>query len=376
MRVETRRFLRRLILAILPGVLYVAIMTGVPMWVGELSSLRDVVRRQQDGSVRLFGRAYSDNSFVYKHQYLQARPASVVAIGSSRILGLGFPGSTPSCFYNAGTVAQYSTAATAFLESLDKTSQPDLVILSMDHHWFNQDADARRPFSESTTSEDRSGLYRGLNISRLFLADVLAGKIDWRRIAQREDPISKQRAMGLNAIINGNGFLPDGNYQYGRLQQQPIAVDVRIREAMESYRGAEAQFLPGRSLSRKGMRDLATFLDAARAREIRVVGLLPPFMPTIHATLLADPRYAYLEGLPDTLAALFEQKGETFVDFSNPAFFGESDEGMNDGIHASTPLMARLREELLVRSPVLASTIATCALTKSAASTPNVPSMR
>ncbi len=360
MRAETRRFWIRLVLAVLPGIAYVVILTGVPMWAGELSSLDTVVRRQQDGSVRLFGRAYSDNVAAYKHNYLEARRASVVAIGSSRILLLRFPDNGPSCFYNAGSVAQYSTAATAFLQSLSGKARPDLVILSMDHHWFNQSADARRAIPEKTSAEDRPGLYRGLNISRLFLADILAGKIDWGRIATRQDPISGQRSMGLNAIINGNGFLPNGSYQYGWHMKHPVPLNVRIREAMDSYRGGEAQYLPGQNLSQKGMHDLEVFLDSAHARGIRVVGILPPFMPTIHSMLAADPNYGYLRGLPDTLAALFKKKGETFVDFSNPESIGGSDESMNDGIHAAIPLMSRVREELLVRSPALARTLTRC----------------
>lgn len=370
MSADTRRFLTRLFIALLPPLVYVAIFTGAPMWVGELSSLADVVRAQQQGKVRLFGRAYSDHVFAYKQRYLERQRARIVAIGSSRILELKFPGEDAGCFYNAGSVAQYSTEATAFLKSLPTNSLPAVVILAMDHHWFNASADSRRPFGtpDRTVTEDRPGLYRGLNVSRLFLSDVLTGKIRWTMVARRQDPISHQRAMGLNAVINGNGFLPDGSYQYGTAHNKPIPVERRVSDAMASYRGAEAQFLRGTVLSQKGMRDLTEFISVAHSRGVRVIGILPPFMPTVYAALAADSRYGYLRGLPEAVQSLFEQNGELFLDFSNPALIGGADSSMYDGIHATPSLMSRIRDDLLARSPELAGSIRSCGMSKTFAS--------
>ena len=68
-----------------------------------------------------------------------------------------------------------------------------------------------------------AGKRRALNLGRYVFRDLVSGKIPPSALMLRRDPVYGGHAIGMNAIVHGNGFRIDGSWQYGDLLARPPA---------------------------------------------------------------------------------------------------------------------------------------------------------
>ena len=106
---------------------------------GELASIDSVIRKQErDNKLIFYSMELADGTPYYKFQSVLARKPEVLVMGSSRVLQFReqFFDKT-SKFYNAGGPFGTVRHFRIFLESIPQELLPELVVVGLDHHYFN-----------------------------------------------------------------------------------------------------------------------------------------------------------------------------------------------------------------------------------------------
>lgn len=353
---QVRASLTRLGLFLLPPLLLLLLPLYVLWRSGELLSLypeRALAAQARAPAQLLFGPAYSNCAKRYKLLGARAAGAQVLVLGSSRSMhfraGL-FPQRVT--FYNAGGGASRVGHLRAFLEALPRDTQPKLMIVGLDQWWFNArtEADPEPPFAAQVARCDNLlNLVQGS--WRPVYADLASGKFGLGRL-------SASAGIGLNAVVNGNGFRNDGSYVYGRFMahpEDPASIDdFHYRETFRRIRAGTGRFSGAAEPDPALVRELGRFLDEARRRGIHVVAFLPPFPGPVHAAMDASGRYSYMDRLAALLAPQFAPD-QVLVDLSNLGPLGVGEDGFIDGVHAAEHAHARMLQAMLLADPALAA---------------------
>lgn len=331
-----KTFFLKLVLFLVPVMLYLPLAAWVSRDSGELVSLRDVAVLQMQSDPVLFGRAYRDNWFTYKVMATNIRKPDVLVLGSSRVMQFRalFFSVKPDVFYNAGGGSNNIYQMFTFLQNIDKDALPKLLIISLDQEWFNPKwpgIDDAIQYDE----ENRFDITHMLRVMNSILADVVSGKIERGDITSQVDPIHHQHAVGLNAVVNGSGFRNDGSYQYGHLLLAPLTTAENMAEAIERVAAGRMRFEPSDKVDDNALQELEWLLRFCQSNGIAVVGFSPPYAPIVHQAMLDKGGYEYI---PRSIAAfgdLFSRYGFKYFDFTNIAALGITDDDMIDGFHAS-----------------------------------------
>lgn len=327
---------------------------------GELSSLDSVVRRQvHETRTVLFGEAYEDRKAALKYAHRLAGTPPVVALGNSRVMQFrsGFF-VRPSYFYNAGGLAGHIPDFRAWFAKIPADHQPAILLIGLEHSYFNAnwhayDGDNRAAEAEiAELLAPVSPFDRFEQHWRNALLDVRNGKVSLPRLADRSQ---RENRIGLNAIMNGNGFRNDGSYRYGQILANPAnsnLADFQFRESLQRIEKGSGRFAHGQKANEPAVAELAKFLALCQQRGIHVIGFLPPYAPTIYDAL-KRPQTSYLFTLESILRPLFDRHGFSFADFSDPRVVGSSDQEMLDGNHGSEKTYLRLLLEMGARDAQL-----------------------
>jgi hypothetical protein len=190
-------------------------------------------------------------------------------------------------------------------------------------------------------------------MANIFLSDLVEGKINVARLLEHQDPVYRVPAIGLNATLRGYGFRNDGSFQYGESILNPETTSTRLSEAYQRIENNIGQFVGGNQLSEASLNELREFLEDCRAWNIEVIGISPPFAPSIIRTMLADGRHTYLEKQIEVIAGLFEAAEFSYYDFTDPSQLGATDEDMLDGFHGSEKVMLEIYLMILEDQPSL-----------------------
>lgn len=349
------RLLTRLGLAALPPLLIVGAAAAVWERTGEFATAADVVRAQTSGRAVLFGQVYSNRTRAYKWQATQAHRASVLALGSSRVLQFRAEAFS-SPFFNAGGTVDCLDDLGVFLFSLPAEARPRHLVLGLDQWWFNgaYEAPGCRAF---TPVED--GLARTFVASWLYTwSDFLAGKFSLRDLASPAP--GPDEPVGLNAWLNRNGFRRDGSYYYGGVVADPgnplKNADIGFHGTLARIRAGAARFTPGQTVDLGRLSALRRFLRRCRQLGIRVTAFLPPFPHAVIREMDAfRDRYHYMADLPSLLAQVSRDEGVSFADMTDLKALGFSDEEAIDGYHCSEKAYLAILLRLAEGDPALAA---------------------
>lgn len=327
---------------------------GLAVAAGEVASLRSVAERQMREPL-LYGRSYRDDYFAFKLIATRLRSPRILALGSSRVMQFRSEmfGADASGFYNAGGSASTMREALEFVRQL-KPPYPQLIIFGIDQSWLPQAAQFEHAKLDVVTS-DGTDVARSVRLSHLVLKDWYAGKIPVRRVLARRDPYDGQPAMGVNAIAWGNGFRPDGSYQYGNYRREWPPVAKRLEEGQRRLQNHVVPMNAGQSIDPAALQQLSDLLDECAQRNIEVVGFSTPFAPTMLDAMRADPALAYMKDVGPALKARFDAAGRHYEDWTDIRPLGMTDADMIDYFHPSERVIARiwdaLKSKLTKRTP-------------------------
>jgi hypothetical protein len=346
------RFWFRLSLFMLPFAAAFTLLTGFLLYTGESLPLPLVARAQMGDTPTLYRPRFGNRDLQFKLLSAELRRPEIIALGSSHVLQIrsNFFDRSPQAFYNAGAPAWQLEHLAAFLERLQHT--PDLIILGIDHPWFN---DAYEGDPSAPSLEPTSDFETIFAVNRTFMQILFSGeRIDAASMLARRDPGDGQDALGLRAIRDGHGFRNDGSEQYGDfLVARHLYPENERARHFSLMQNGEQMYARGAVVSESALAAYADLLDAAQARGIDVIGFLSPFAPTLYEAMLAGGEHTYLLELPGRLAALHAERGFAFFDFTDPSLLHATDGDFFDGWHASERIFLRLYLHMLETHPDL-----------------------
>jgi len=340
-----RSFLLRLAALLAPFAIVLAFPFAVMWRAGEFMPLDEVARLQARDAGSIYGPAYSNSWRYLKRVAFTVRRPTVAAIGTSRVMQLRAAGFRhPESFYNAGGAVYEPEDFNRFLDSLDRAAQPRILLVGLDQNFFNERW--QYPPELLSSFEGNRFLVEAKAFQRnwkLVYSDVFHHKISLRALSQYGH--DRQR-VGLGAMMDRGAFRHDGSFYYmreiGAALRGEAPPHVRFAPQLAAIDAGREQFTWGATVSPASIASLQSFLDACQARGIHVVGFLPPFAHEVYARMHGSPHYRYLDRIEPTIKPLFTARGFTFVDCSDLAALGGTDDETIDGFHGSEMAYVRV----------------------------------
>ncbi|TWW12143.1 hypothetical protein E3A20_03570 [Planctomyces bekefii] len=327
---------------------------------GEFAPVESVVERQLESHPLLFGTAYGEEKFRYKLLATQARRAEVLALGTSRVMtfrDVFF--SRPQSFFNAGGGVTALGEFAGFLELLPANAVPKVVIVGLDHWYFNSrwKVDPRTLADYSTKLEPTAIFFEKW---KTVLSDLFV----YRKYSVQKlfEGVHSFDAVGLAAKVKRDGYLNDGSRYYGNIafnyDDPSVNFDIGFKDTLSRISLDASRFEWGDSVDEGALQTLRKFVHTARGMGVRVVSILPPFAPKVWRAMRESGRYSYIDRLPDVLSRFCQSEDCEFYDFSDGATFGSFDDEFVDGFHGGEKTMGRLLRVMAARESTLASYLA------------------
>lgn len=297
-----------------------------------------ILVKQYSKNNSLAGLAYSYPIKAYKLNGVKQVKPQVLILGSSRVMQIRQYFFKPGCtFYNAGGFTASITDLDCFLNNLPAGYNPRMLVVGIDQYWFNANTSSFDAVTDCNIVNDSSALY-SLFKYRFFeiYRDIYNGKIKLAKLFNNNN-------IGLNGMMNNEGFRQDGSYRYGKiLANHENDVDYGFKDTYKRIKDGNSRFEYGTDVSEKALQALDAFLGDCSRRNIHVVGYLPPYAHAIIDTMMKiGSNYAYIKKLQAALKPLFYKYKFTLNDYTDVATTGAGPGEYIDGFHASEKAMLR-----------------------------------
>lgn len=344
------RFLRHLLLMVL-----MLSLTFLPIFTsGEMGHIDYVIRRQytKDNNI-LFGLGYTDRNRYYKTQCTIIRNPKVLALGSSRVMQIRDEFfENPQNFYNAGGAANYPLEMQCFLEQMPKDNKIELIIISLDQWIFNVNYTGKLSEPDVATFIDPS-LNETLdfkNAMEQIIDDYIEQKLSIFQL------LIHNNRIGVNAKVNGNGFLKDGSYYYGkRFSQKNDPDESYFSDTFQRIEDGNARFEYGEEINQETIEQMEIFLAYCKANGIKVIAFEPPFAASVVEKLeVKGDQYQYMDEIPSKMSNIFEKYQFEFYDYSDVTNLGcGADSFFVDGFHGSEVVYIKMFQDMIQQGSCL-----------------------
>lgn len=349
-----KKFLAIVALFLAPVLLVVGLFAGAVYASGEWRTEQEIAERVLAGEPAFLGLAYRDNTRYYKHLVAGGKAADLLVLGTSRSMQLHGEFFSGPSFYNAGGGANYVHEYRFFLEQLPPEALPGTLVLVLDQYFFEEGWSA----VEALPALDY-GHYSfdaGAALTR-SLQDWAGGKYSLLA-ALAPAP----NTYGMAAVGRGSGFYADGSYSYGRLMDHPEeGTDLGFHDSFDRIARGVNRFEWAAEVYGPSLAEMDRLLEFCAGHGIRVVGVLPPYAPSVYQRMAESGNYGYLAALPAALTARFAPYGFEMFDFTFMP--NTADAEYIDGYHGGDRVYARLALELAGQSELLAGRLDTEYLT-------------
>ena len=340
-----KRFLKILLVFLLPIVLLYGLFAGVLYSTRELATLDTVVTATVQGELVLYGTAHHENFAAYKLRVTRQLAPRLLVLGTSRSMQLRSDFFSEPSFYNAGGAVRTMADYEDFLRNLPKSALPDTLLVVLDQNMFNTTWRESSPADPQTYGD----------LPEDSFTTLLRTGFDYgnHKFSIVQNLMPRAGIYGLAAAAKGMGFAADGSYRYGAVALQNI--DDPEKNFATTYRDinfGELRFAPGTAPDETALAQLDSLLAFCNEAGIHVVGFLPPFPPSVNAKMQASGQYGYLNGLYGAIAPRFAAVGGEFYDFTQ--LQNTTDNEYIDGFHGGDRVYAKLVLTLAEKSPLLA----------------------
>lgn len=338
-----RRFLKIIALFLVPVALVYALFTAVLWRSGELTPTQAVVEKTLAGEVRVFGLAYREEGRPYKQKMAGEKAARLLVLGTSRSMQFRGGFFETDSFYNAGGALPFLPQGLNFLSRMPEESLPDQLLLVLDQYFYNETwatIDEKRDTEAYLFETD----LKPFTTLRRVMAGAADGKYSVWQVLQ-----TPQDAIGMSAAARGAGFYADGSYTYGTAVLHPEkSDDAGFQDTLARIAQNTNRFEYGDTVSGYNYAETEKLLQFCAAHEIEVTAIIPPYAPTVWATMRDSGNYTYIEKLLPTLAPLFAQYGYEIFDYTD---LPETTDAMYiDGFHGSDRVYALICAKLAEES--------------------------
>lgn len=340
-----KKYILKLLLFSLPIILIICPSLLVLYMAGEIDGESDYVMPLQKN--QLIGLAYTDIREAYKFKMTDSiLQPEIIALGSSRIMQVKSDFiSNDYHFYNAGGAVNNIYQYQLFLKELSYT--PKLLIISIDQFLFNPNYQNQTAiFNPKCYEFPEHNLAYLLNS---FIRDFYIGKIDFNKILQ-----NKNRNIGLNAIINENGYKYDGTHQEKNLINNPLAEDYNFKDTFQRIAQGNRRFEYREHADTTMVGIIDLFLNECDKKGIAVVAIIPPFAPAVLQIMNDTGKYAYLYEIYDILIPCFNNHKHCYLyDYTDITAMNVYNYDFIDGFHGSEVIYCMLIRDILSQTPFL-----------------------
>lgn len=312
---------------------------------GELDGEKDYVTPLDEK--RLIGLAYTDIREAYKYKMTDSifRP-DIIALGSSRIMQVkrAFINENYS-FYNAGGAINNIFQFQHFLESLHYT--PKMLLINIDQFYFNPDYQ-----NQATTFRTDAYQFPKHDLPMVvstFLEDLWKGKVEFRKVLHNE-----KRHIGLNAIINENGYAQDGTHLEKNLINNPNGEDYNFKDTFSRIDQGNRRFEYREHADSSLSVVIDRFLTECEMRKIIVIALIPPFAPAVYKKMADTGKYTYMQEVYGIMEPCFTRHQDCYLfDFTDITAMGAHNHDFIDGFHGSEVIYNMLIRKIIKDVPHL-----------------------
>ena len=329
-----KHFLFKLFLYAIPALLILMF----PVWIlyksCELISLDDMCKVFSWGG--LVGSGYSDCTPQFKSRMAKKLKPDILVLGSSRCLQISHDWFNERySFYNAGGSIAKISDCMPFLKFVDY--KPVLLILNLDQFFFRGES-----LDLSFSPQNYSYHYApfevlSINLKKVYI-DMYNGKI-------QIDSLYHTNNIGMNAIMNHNGFRADGTYYYGGAYNNPVSSqDYQFKDTYRRINQGTHRFEYSCKVNACAVQELKRLLRYCSDRNIDIIFFIPPFAPSVWNRMMSlGDNYLYMSKLPDVLKPMFDEFHirNLFV-FNTGADVGSGDNEFIDGFHGSDKTYLRM----------------------------------
>lgn len=357
-----KKFLSCVALFLAPVLLFVSLFGYIVYASGEWRSEEEIVQRVLSGEPAFLGLAYRDNTRYYKHLVASGKKADLLVLGTSRSMQFHSEFFNTDSFYNAGGAAAYVHEFQFFLENLPEDALPDTLLIVLDQYffeegWSNVLALPELDYSHYTFDAGIAvpEAIRGWANGKYSLLDALK---------------PHENMYGMAAVGRGSGFYADGSYSYGKLMDHPEdGTDVGFHDSFDRITHGINRFEYADTVYQPSLDTIASLLEWCHAHNIQVVGIIPPYAPSVYNRMMETGRYGYINQMPQALGEMFEPYGYELFDFSYMP--DTADDQYIDGYHGGDRVYAALTLQLAEKSRILQDKIDTDYLNRSLAPNDN-----
>ncbi|MBT1688342.1 hypothetical protein [Dawidia soli] len=318
----------------------IALFLLVPYAVLEISGELDDFSERNIASGEILGLAYSDQARDYKLQQILYRKPEVLALGTSRIMQVRhFFFQQDVKFFNGGGVIADIGDLNCLSEEFKRANyRPAFILLSLDQNFFNANWDDMRDPCRYNRTRHATQLFT--NSLKKVYTDLYDGKIDLAKLWHTSEHI------GLNAIMNGNGFRYDGSYRYGKTVEKVfrgdtvsfVDVEKRIKRGINKFEWCY-------QVNPEAINVLQRFVMYCEKNGIALVMFFPPYPDQIYQRMVTSGKYDYLLKLDSAM-----QRHRLRVhNFSSLKELDATDHEAVDGFHGSEVAYLRLIRTLCGR---------------------------
>ena len=353
-RHDAVRVIKKITLFLMPLVLFFGVSSAILAAAGEMFPVDRVIEAQKnENKLVLFGLAYINPDKYYKIRSVLERKPDVIALGSSRVMQFRSRFFKKNIkFFNAGGGVDSIKHFRHFLNMIPKGREPRVIIIGLDQYFFNHRYDKLADDDIDEKLSRRPTYLETCRAGCQVYADYFKKKFTLKGIFGR---IGGGR-IGLNAVINDNGFRNDGSYYYGKIVEHPDDPKIKQRfdDVFGRLSGGTNRFEYNRDFSPDAVNELREFLKECRMRNIYVVGFLPPFPHVVYEKMEAmGDKYEYMFKLEPVFRNIFMEYGFGFFDFSDLMALGAADDEAIDGFHGSEKAYLRLFIVMAERDSVM-----------------------
>lgn len=317
----------------------------------EIIPIDDIISiHQRKSPIVLFGTAYIDLNGFYKLQATKVIQPHILVLGNSRIMPMreNFFTSDKN-FYNAGGCVIKITDFYRFLEKIPINEQPELLILGLDQVFFSKDY-------QTTFANIQFTPHRDLSQMPYMLYSVLRDYFHKKFTIHQLFIKKPYMAIGMDAIINEDGYLNDGSRFWGKDIHHPDKnhIQQNILATQNDIRLGLRRFLYANKPSPQAIEELNHFLKYCAKRKIKVIGILPPFSKsTVDIISNLPNKQDYMLRIYEQIKPIFDQQGAEIYDYTDISQLGANEMETIDGYHASEKAFLRIHLDMLSKSHIL-----------------------
>lgn len=347
-----KRFIKNLFLFFLPVLLFFTAM--IPFYraavnSGEFRDLQENIKAQRNNQSILLGLGYNEQTPYYKLSNANYYKAEVIALGTSRVMQFKKE-FFKSNFYNCGgAVGGNYNEYINFLKNL--TYKPKVILLGLDQWVFND--------AWNQSCKEYTGFIKIEQEKRNKA--VMLKKIvkDWKHKKWKLSDLDMYpNNIGFNGRIKDAGFMADGSYYYGDVYRNPQGQkDYLFKDTYVRIMKGNGRFEWGMHIDTDTMKQLRSLLAYCSDNQIRVVGILPPFAPSVYGKMKATGNYGYLDEIEPACRKLFDGYGCELFDYTDITNLKGTDAYFVDGFHGSDVLYGIILQDMSVQSALLAQHI-------------------